>query len=150
MSDTATPEAAPTSDPVAAIPEVGGGDAGDFSFEAALEASINAVDEPAAERNSAERQLAKASLNIAQRWFGHSEPVTAPSARLTHLFEPVDARAPQAAHMVHELRQLGHLLSVGWRHAPYADDDETILEAAIPEGKVEAAPLSHQQRNVQN
>ena len=49
MSDTATPEAAPTSDPVAAIPEVGGGDAGDFSFEAALEASINAVDEPAAE-----------------------------------------------------------------------------------------------------
>jgi len=49
MSDTATPEAAPTSDPVAAIPDVGGGDAGDFSFEAALEASINAVDEPAAE-----------------------------------------------------------------------------------------------------
>ena len=49
MSDTATPEATPTSDPVAAIPEVGGGDAGDFSFEAALEASINAVDEPAAE-----------------------------------------------------------------------------------------------------
>jgi hypothetical protein len=85
-------------------------------------------------RNSAERQLAKASLHIAQRWFGHSEPVTAPSARLTHLFEPVDARAPQVAHMMHELRQLGHLLAVGWTHAPYADDDETILEAAIPDG----------------
>jgi hypothetical protein len=48
MSDTATTEATPTSDPVAAIPEVGG-DAGDFSFEAALEASINAVDAPAEE-----------------------------------------------------------------------------------------------------
>ena len=53
MSDTATPEATPTSDPVAAIPEVGGGDAGDFSFEAALEASINAVDEPAVEETPA-------------------------------------------------------------------------------------------------
>ena len=53
MSDTATPEATPTSDPVAAIPEVGGGDAGDFSFEAALEASINAVDEPAVEETTA-------------------------------------------------------------------------------------------------
>ena len=52
MSDTATPEATPTSDPVAAIPEVGG-DAGDFSFEAALEASINAVDEPAVEETPA-------------------------------------------------------------------------------------------------
>ena len=85
-------------------------------------------------RNSAERQLAKASLHIAQRWFGHSEPATAPAARLTHLFEPVDARAPQVAHMMHELRRLGHLLSVGWEHAPYADNDETILEAAIPDG----------------
>jgi hypothetical protein len=48
MSDTATTEATPTSDPVAAIPDTGG-DAGDFSFEAALEASINAVDAPAEE-----------------------------------------------------------------------------------------------------
>ena len=36
--------------------------------------------------------------------------------------------------MMHELRQLGHLLCVGWEHAPYADDDETILETAIPDG----------------
>ena len=85
-------------------------------------------------RNSAERQLTKASLHISQRWFGHSEPITAPAARLTHLFEPVDARAPQVAHMMHELRRLGHLLSVGWGHEPYADNDETILEAAIPDG----------------
>ena len=49
MSDTATTEATPTSDPVAAIPDTGGGDAGDFSFEAALEASINAVDAPVEE-----------------------------------------------------------------------------------------------------
>ena len=48
MSDTATTEATPTSDPVAAIPDTGG-DAGDFSFEAALEASINAVEAPAEE-----------------------------------------------------------------------------------------------------
>lgn len=52
MSDTATPEATPTSDPVAAIPDTGG-DAGDFSFEAALEASINAVDEPVVEETPA-------------------------------------------------------------------------------------------------
>ena len=49
MSDTApAPESAPA-DPVAAIPEVDGGESADFSFEAALEASINAVDEPAEE-----------------------------------------------------------------------------------------------------
>ena len=36
--------------------------------------------------------------------------------------------------MMHELRQLGHLLCVGWEHAPYADDDEAILEAAAPDG----------------
>lgn len=53
MSDTATPEAALTSDPVAAIPDTGGGEAGDFSFEAALEASINAVDEPVVEETPA-------------------------------------------------------------------------------------------------
>jgi hypothetical protein len=53
MSDTATPEAAPTSDPVATIPDTGG-DAGDFSFEAALEASINAVEAPAEETPAAE------------------------------------------------------------------------------------------------
>ena len=36
--------------------------------------------------------------------------------------------------MMQELRrQLGHLLCVGWEHAPYADDDVTILEAAIPD-----------------
>ena len=98
-------------------------------------------------RNSAERQLAKASLHIAQRWFGHSEPATAPAARLTHLFEPVDARAPQVAHMIHELRRLGHLLSVGWEHAPYADEDETILEAAIPDGaRLEGPAQSRQSR----
>ena len=36
--------------------------------------------------------------------------------------------------MMHEVRQLDHLFCVGWEHAPYADDDETILEAAIPDG----------------
>ena len=87
-----------------------------------------------ASRNRAERQLAKAFLHTTQRWFGHSEPVTAPAARLTHLFVPVDSRAPQVAHMMHELQRLGHLLCVGWEHAPYSDDDETILEAAIPDG----------------
>jgi hypothetical protein len=65
-------------------------------------------------RNRSERQLAKTSLHIAQRQFGHSEPATAPAARLTHLFEPVDSRSPQVSHMMHELRQLGHLLCVGW------------------------------------
>ena len=93
-----------------------------------------------ASRIRPERQLAKASLHIAQRWFGHSEPVMAPAARLMHLFEPVDSRAPQVAHMMHELRQLGHLLYVGWEHVPYADDDETILEAAIPDGARPTGP----------
>ena len=48
--------------------------------------------------------------------------------------EPVDSQAPQAARMMYELRQLGHLLCVGWEHAQYADDDEAILEEAIPDG----------------
>jgi len=47
MSDTATPEVA--ADPIAAIPDTGAADTGDFSFEAALEASINAVDAPVEE-----------------------------------------------------------------------------------------------------
>ena len=87
-----------------------------------------------ASRNRSEWQLAKAFLHTAQRWFGHSEPVTAPAACLTHLLVPVDARAPQASHMMHELCQLGQILCVGWEHAPHADGDETILEAAIPNG----------------
>ena len=58
MSDTApAPESAPA-DPVAAIPEVDGGESADFSFEAALEASINAVDEPAEEETVQEEEPA--------------------------------------------------------------------------------------------
>ena len=87
-----------------------------------------------ASQNRSERQLAKAFLHSAQRWFGHSELATAPAVRLTHLLEPVVAQAPQAAHMMYELRQLGHLLCIGWEHAPHAEDGETILEAAIPDG----------------
>ena len=86
--------------------------------------------------------------------FGHSELVTAPAARLTHLFQPVDARAPQVAHMMYELHQLGHLLCVRWGHAPYAGGDVTIFEAAIPDGYSltghELAQLQRWRRGVAN
>jgi hypothetical protein len=60
MSETATVES-PSADPVAALPTTdSGGDLGDFSFEAALEASINQAESPPTETNTEEKATAPA------------------------------------------------------------------------------------------
>ena len=46
-----------------------------------------------------------------------------------HLLEPLDATAPLAAHMFHELRRLGRNLAVGWVVRPPAAGDGTIYDA---------------------
>ena len=48
-----------------------------------------------------------------------------------HLLEPLDATAPQAAHMFHELRKLGYKAAVGWVVRPLAAGDETIYGAYV-------------------
>lgn len=60
MSETATVES-PSADPVAALPTTDtGGDLGDFSFEAALEASINHAESPQTETKTEEKATAPA------------------------------------------------------------------------------------------
>ena len=60
-----------------------------------------------------------------------------------HLLEPLDATAPQAAHMFHELRKLGYKAAVGWVVRPPAAGDETIYDAYMREagdtGRTEVA-----------
>ena len=60
-----------------------------------------------------------------------------------HLFEPLGAAAPQAAHMFHELRKLGYKAAVGWVVHPPAVGDEAIYDAYMREagdtGRTEAA-----------
>ena len=60
-----------------------------------------------------------------------------------HLLEPLDATAPQAAHMFHELRKLGYKAAVGWVVRPPAAGNETIYGAYTREagdtGRTEVA-----------
>ena len=60
---------------------------------------------------------------------GSSTPVNMLHTDELHLLEPLDASAPQAAHMFHELRQLGYKVSVGWTVRPLAVGDVTIYDA---------------------
>ena len=67
-----------------------------------------------------------------------------------HLFEPLDAAAPQAAHMFHELHKLGYKAAVGWVVRPPAAGDETIYVAYMREacdtGRTEVAIAQLQRR----
>ena len=44
-----------------------------------------------------------------------------------HLLEPLDATAPQAEHLFHELRRLSCEMAVGWAVRPLAHGDENHL-----------------------
>ena len=46
-------------------------------------------------------------LRMAQRWVGLSYPVNMMDAKHLRLLQPVDSTAPQAVHLVSELRELG-------------------------------------------
>ena len=85
---------------------------------------------------AADCSVAMAMVSLAQRWCGSSTPVNMLSANELHLLEPLDATAPQAAHMFHELRRLGYKVAVGWVVRPLAAGDETIYGAYMREAGI--------------
>jgi len=61
----------------------------------------------------ADCSVAMAMVSLAQRLCDLSTPVNMLSTDEPHLLEPLDATAPLAAHMFHELRRLGCKVAVG-------------------------------------
>ena len=92
---------------------------------------------------AADCSVAMAMVSLAQRRCGSSTPVKMLSTDELRLLEPLDAAAPQAAHMFHELRKLGYKAAVGWVVCPPAAGDRTIYDAYMREagdtGRTEAA-----------
>ena len=58
--------------------------------------------------------LAMNMLRMAQRWCNTSHPVNMMNTNQARLLQPVDSTAPQAVHLIAELRELGHKLAVYW------------------------------------
>ena len=54
-----------------------------------------------------ETNLATGMMRIAQRWGGLSHPVNMIDTKHLRLLQPVDSTAPQAVHLIAELRELG-------------------------------------------
>ena len=61
-----------------------------------------------------ETSLAMGMLRMAQRWCGLSHPVNMMNTSQPRLLQPVNATAPQAVHLIAELRELSYKLAVGW------------------------------------
>ena len=70
-----------------------------------------------------ETGLAMGMLRMAQRWCGLSHPVNMVNTNQLGLLQPADSAAPQAVHLIAELRELGYNLAVGWVSRPYAESD---------------------------
>ena len=68
-----------------------------------------------------ETSLAMGMLRMAQRWGGLSHPVNMMDTSQLRLLQPVDSTAPQAVHLIAELRELGYKLVGGWVSSPYAE-----------------------------
>ena len=60
-----------------------------------------------------ETSLAMGMLRMAQRWCGLGHPVNMMNTSQLRLLQPVDSTAPQAVHLMAELRELGYKLAVG-------------------------------------
>ena len=73
-----------------------------------------------------------AMVSLEQRWCGSSTPVNMLSTDELHLLEPLDATAPLAAHMFHELRRLGYKVVVGWVVRPRGWGAPPMVEEADP------------------
>ena len=82
---------------------------------------------------AADCSVAMAMVSLAQRWCGSSTPVNMLGTNELHLLEPLDAAAPQAAHMFLELRKLGYKAAVGWVVRPPIAGDGTIYGAYMQE-----------------
>ena len=74
-----------------------------------------------------ETSLAMGMLQMAQRWGGLSHPVNMMGTKHLRLLQPVDATAPQAVHLIAELRDLGYKLAVGWVNRPYTESEISIV-----------------------
>ena len=85
---------------------------------------------------AADCSVAMAMVSLAQRWCGSSTPVSMLGTDGLQLLEPLDATAPQASHMFHELRRLGYKVAVGWDVRPLAAGDETIHGAYMREAGI--------------
>ena len=68
---------------------------------------------------------------MAQRWGGLSHPVNMMDTKHLRLLQPVDSTAPQAVHLIAELRELGYKLAVGWANRPYAESDISIVDCYL-------------------
>ena len=60
-----------------------------------------------------ETSLVMGMLRMAQRWGGLSHPVNTMNTSQLRLLQPADSTAPQAVHLIAELRELGYKLAVG-------------------------------------
>ena len=78
-----------------------------------------------------ETSLAMGMLRMAQRWGGLSHPVNMMDAKHLRLLQPVDSTAPQAVHLISELRELGYKLAVGWVSRPRAESDVSIVDCYL-------------------
>ena len=83
---------------------------------------------------AADYSVAMAMVNLAQRWCGSSTPVSMLGTDELHLFEPLGAAAPQAAHMFHQLRKLGYKAAVGWVVRPPSSRRRDDLRRLHAEG----------------
>ena len=75
--------------------------------------------------------MAVSRFYVAQRWCGASIPVNMLRAGDLRPLQPLDTTAPQAAHMLHELRSLSYSITLGWRCEPHAELDETVYDAVL-------------------
>ena len=78
-----------------------------------------------------ETSLAMGMLRMAQRWCGVSHPVTMMNTNQARLLRPVDSTAPQAVHLIAELRELGYKLAVGWMSKPFAESNISIVDCSL-------------------
>ena len=78
-----------------------------------------------------ETSLAMGMLRMAQRWGGLSHPVNMMDVKHLRLLQPVDSTAPQAVHLISELRELGYKLAVGWVSRPRAESDLSIVDCYL-------------------
>ena len=70
-------------------------------------------------------------LRVAQRWCGLGHPVNMMNTNQVRLLQPVDITAPQAVHLIAELRDLGYKLAVGWVSRPCAEPDISIVDCYL-------------------
>ena len=68
---------------------------------------------------------------MAQRWGGLSHPVKMMNTSQLRLLQPFDFTAPQAVHLIAELRELGYKLAVGWVSRPCAESDISIVDCYL-------------------